>query len=74
VFVSGRSCLGRRGADELDTTVWEVWLVCVLLFVAARELTIFASCYELLMLVQELQWGSIKRTMAAVCAGRYRKS
>lgn len=54
--------------DELDTTVCHTLLVHVLLFKAVRELTIFASCYELVVLVQELQRGSIKRTMAAVYA------
>jgi len=45
----------------------------VLLSKAARKLTIFASCYELVVLVQELQRGSIKRTMAAVYAEKSKK-
>ena len=59
--------------DELDTTVCHTLLAHVLLFKAVRELTIFASCYELVMLVQELQRGSIKRTMAAVYAEKSKK-
>lgn len=73
MFVSGRACRGRRGVDELDTTVCHTLLAHVLLFKAVRELTIFASCYELVMLVQELQRGSIKRTMAAVYAEKSKK-
>ena len=59
--------------DELDTTVCHTLSAHVLLFKAVRELTIFASCYELVVLVQELQRGSIKRTMAAVYAEKSKK-